>query len=71
MPFKTNGAGEGLISPATGALASQPQQPGNSASPAELPAFGLAVSIIAARYGLPLPWAEIVAAAAGLGGGGR
>ena len=50
------------------AAASQPVPDTYSPSLPDLPAIGLAVSHVAARYGLPLQWAAIVATAAGLGG---
>jgi len=68
MQSKKNAAGEGLISPEAFAAASQPMPIPDSKLIPDWPGAGLAVSMVAARYGLPLPWAAIVAAAAGLGG---
>lgn len=71
MQRKEKAAGEGLISPAADAAASQPlHTPCNGNAPG-WPAIGFAVSHVAARFGLPLPWAAIVALAAGLGGSVR
>lgn len=65
--LQARAAGEIRPSPATGALASKPLPDVPSAAAPDWPAVGLAVAVVAARYGLPLPWAAIVAAAAGLG----
>lgn len=54
--------------PGVNASASQPQPSPSSAILPDWPAIGFAVSHVAARYGLPLQWAAIVATAAGLGG---
>lgn len=67
MAGKRKAAGEVLHSPAAIASASQPLPSFSSANLPDWPAIGLAVSHVAARYGLPLPWAAIVAPAAGLG----
>jgi hypothetical protein len=60
-------AGDILPSPATDAAASQPLPELNSPMLGDIPAIGFAISHVAARYGLPMPWATIVAVAAGLG----
>ena len=53
--------------PGAYALASQPLPLSHSPARTDWPAVGLAASIIAGRYGLSLPWAQLVATAAGLG----
>jgi hypothetical protein len=68
MQYKQKAAGEALPSPATDASAFRPLPEPHSASQTEWPVVAFAVSHVAARYGLSLPWATIVAAAAGLGG---
>ncbi len=53
--------------PGVNASASRPLPSPSSANLPDWPAVGLAVSHVAARYGLPLQWAAVVAVAAGLG----
>lgn len=67
MQRKEKATGEGQISPAADAAASQPTPILSSGNEPYWPAIGFAASHVAARYGLPLPWAAIVALAAGLG----
>lgn len=68
MQHKEEATGEGLISPAADAPVSQPMHSHNNPTGLDLPSVAFVISMVAARYGLPLPWAAIVAAAAGLGG---
>ncbi len=68
MTHKKKAAGEVAASPATIAPASQPVPVSHTPAVPEWPHLGLAVAIVSSRYGLSLPWAAIVAAAAGLGG---
>lgn len=67
MARKKIAAGEIRTSPAACAARSQAMPATFSQSAFENPANEFAVAMVAARYGLPLPWAAIVAAAAGLG----
>ena len=67
MPNKEKAAGEGLISPAAHATASKAMPGKTNRNWPDMPAFGFAATHAAARYGLPLPWAAIIAVAAGLG----
>jgi len=49
------------------ASASKPLPETHSIIEVDLPALSLAIGMVACRFGLPLPWAQIVAVAAGLG----
>jgi hypothetical protein len=67
MKRNEKAAGEGRISPAADALPSKALQTADSEMASALPPASLAATIVAYRHGLSMPWAELVAAAAGLG----
>ena len=71
MRTERKAAGEGATSPAADTAPSQAMPAPYTAIQPHAPPEALAVAILAMRYALPLPWAAIVAVAAGIGGGAK